>query len=170
MVSAGSFLVLWGPHLSRLRHLGWLQCGHGLTSRPLESSLPGCLEPLLGLLGYPAGGVSALSNGILRIRYCSYPFAKRFSPWGLCSDSNSFEVVNLRLSQCGVGKAGHHSLPEEVNDGPKVVRRRIRGKTPVHEVLGKVASPPLKRRKWLFLPGPSRGYQESSHFPRVGVG
>ena len=33
------------PHLSRLRHMGWRQCGHGLTSRPLESSLPVCLEP-----------------------------------------------------------------------------------------------------------------------------
>ena len=34
-----------GPHLSRLRHLGWFQCGHGLTSGPYESSMPGCLEP-----------------------------------------------------------------------------------------------------------------------------
>ena len=65
---------------------------------------------------------------------------------------------------------GHHSLSEEVNDGPKVVRRRIRGKTPRHEVLGEVASPPPTRRKWLSLPGPSRGYQDNSHFPRVGVG
>ena len=24
---------LW-PHLSRLRHLGWLQCSHGLSCRP----------------------------------------------------------------------------------------------------------------------------------------
>ena len=40
-----------GSHLSRLRHLGWLQCGHGLSTRPLESCLPDCLDPLLGLLG-----------------------------------------------------------------------------------------------------------------------
>ena len=33
-----------GTHLSRLRYLGWLQCGHGLTSRPLESGLVGCLD------------------------------------------------------------------------------------------------------------------------------
>ena len=31
-----------GPHLSRLRHLGWLQCGHRLSCRPYESSMPGC--------------------------------------------------------------------------------------------------------------------------------
>ena len=45
-----------GPHLCRLHHLAWLQCSHGLSCRPLESSLPGCLGPLLDLLGYPAGG------------------------------------------------------------------------------------------------------------------
>ena len=27
-----------GPHMSRLRHLVWNQCSHGLTSRPLESN------------------------------------------------------------------------------------------------------------------------------------
>ena len=31
-----------GPHLSRLRHQGWLQCGHGLSCRPYESSMPCC--------------------------------------------------------------------------------------------------------------------------------
>ena len=41
-----------GPHLSRLRHLGWLQCSHGLSCRLYESSMPDCLEPILGLLGY----------------------------------------------------------------------------------------------------------------------
>ena len=159
-----------GPHLSRLGHLGWLQCGHGLTCRPLESSLPGCLEPLLYLLGYPAGAVGALSNGFLRIRYCTHPFARRLPTWGIGNNSISFEVIHARIGHCGVGDVGHHSLPEEVNDGPKVVRRRIRGVTPVHEVVGREASPPPKRRKWLSLPGPLRGFQESSYFPRVGVG
>ena len=28
-----------GGHMSRLRHLGWLQCSHGLTSRPLDGVL-----------------------------------------------------------------------------------------------------------------------------------
>ena len=64
-----------GPHLSRLRHLGWLQCGHGLSCRPYESSMPDCLEPLLSLLGYPANAIGALSNGVFRIRYRSNPFA-----------------------------------------------------------------------------------------------
>ena len=66
-----------GPHLSRLRHLGWLQCGHGLSC----TSMPGCLEPLLSLLGYPTNAIGALSNGVLCIWYCANPFATRF-PYG----------------------------------------------------------------------------------------
>ena len=77
--------------------------------------------------------------------------------------------VSPRLFPQGAG-LGHHSRPEEVNDGPKVVRRRLRHKTPGHLVVGRGSSPPPKRRKWLSLPGPSRGYQESSYFPRVGEG
>ena len=34
----GRFLLSrLGSHLSSLRHLGWNQCSHGLTSRPLET-------------------------------------------------------------------------------------------------------------------------------------
>ena len=55
-----------GPHLSRLRHFGWLQCGHGLTCRPMESSMPDCVGAVLGLLGYPAGSVANLANGNLK--------------------------------------------------------------------------------------------------------
>ena len=35
-----------GGHMSRLRHLGWSQCSHGLTSRPLESCHHACLRAL----------------------------------------------------------------------------------------------------------------------------
>ena len=76
-----------GPHLCRLRHLGWMQCSHGLSCRPLESSLPGCLGPVLHLLGYPAGAVGALSNRLLRIRYCTQPWAKKFPPWKIGNGS-----------------------------------------------------------------------------------
>ena len=33
-----------GTHLSRLRHVGWNQCSHGLDSRPLESCHHQCLK------------------------------------------------------------------------------------------------------------------------------
>ena len=98
---------------------------------------------------------------------------KDFSPWALGDASDVLEVVHSVHSKFfhgGLVGEGHHSLPEEVNDKPKVVRRRLRGKTPILNLVGREASPPPKQRKWLILPGPSRGSQENSHFPRVGVG
>ena len=40
-----------GSHMSRLRHLGWNQCSHGLTSRPLDSCHHQCLTAVCGVLG-----------------------------------------------------------------------------------------------------------------------
>ena len=42
-----------GSHMSRLRHLGWNQCSHGLTSRPLESCHHQCLKAVCGVWEYP---------------------------------------------------------------------------------------------------------------------
>ena len=106
----------------------------------------------------------------LRIRYCTHPFARRFSPWDLGTGEGLGLLSHTLTVQCSGADEGHHSLPEEVNDRPKEVRRRLRGKTPIHQVDGREASPPPKRRKWPILPGPSRGSQEDGRFPRVGVG
>ena len=46
-----------GSHTSRLRHLGWNQCSHGLTSRPLESCHHQCLKAVC-VGGGGGGGVS----------------------------------------------------------------------------------------------------------------
>ena len=40
-----------GSHMYRLRHLGWNQCSHGLTSRPLESCHHQCLKAVCGVFG-----------------------------------------------------------------------------------------------------------------------
>ena len=40
-----------GSHMSRLRHLGWNQCSHGLTSRPSESCHHQCLKAVCGVFG-----------------------------------------------------------------------------------------------------------------------
>ena len=48
------FLVLCANH-SRLRQIGWVQSGHGLTSRPRETSDVRFLDELLFLFGYPPG-------------------------------------------------------------------------------------------------------------------
>ena len=57
-----------GPHLSRLRHLGWNQCYHGLTSRPLESCHHQCLKAVCGVLGYPEGSAAELLGGSLKLK------------------------------------------------------------------------------------------------------
>ena len=72
-----------GSHLSRLRHLGWNQCSHGLDSRPLESCHHQCLKALCGVLGYPRGSVLELLDGTLKLRHCTDLFTKRFPPWSL---------------------------------------------------------------------------------------
>ena len=40
-----------GGDMSRLRHLGWGQCSHGLTSRPLESCHRNCLHAVCVVSG-----------------------------------------------------------------------------------------------------------------------
>ena len=42
-----------GSHMSRLRHVGWNQCSHGLTSRPLESCHHQYLKASCEVLGCP---------------------------------------------------------------------------------------------------------------------
>ena len=54
-----------GSHMSRLRHLGWNQCSHGLSSRPLESCHHQCLKAVCGVLGYPEGAAAELLDAPL---------------------------------------------------------------------------------------------------------
>ena len=69
-----------GPHMSRLRHPGWSQCSHGLTSRPLESCHHQCLVAVCGVLVYPKGSASELLVGTLKLRQCTDVFTMRFPP------------------------------------------------------------------------------------------
>ena len=57
-----------GANHSRLRHIGWVQFGHGLTSRPRETSDVRFSE-LLFLFGYNPGSGCALLRGTLPLRY-----------------------------------------------------------------------------------------------------
>ena len=75
-----------GTHLSRLHHLGWNQCSHGLTSRPLESCHHRCLSAVCGILGYPKGSAAELLDGVLKLRCCTLLlFLIRFPTWSLHS-------------------------------------------------------------------------------------
>ena len=69
--------------MSRLRHLGWNQCSHGLSSRPLESCHHQCLQAICGVLGYPKGSALELLDGTLKLRHCTEVFTMRFLPWSL---------------------------------------------------------------------------------------
>ena len=76
----GFCYVLLVGNFSRLRHLGWSQCSHGLTSRSLECCHHQCLKAVCGLLEYPAGGAAELLDGSLKLRYCTTPFSSRSPP------------------------------------------------------------------------------------------
>ena len=66
-----------GSHVSRLRHLGWNQCSHGLTSTPLESSVS---SSCMWVLGYPKGSALELLDGTLKLRHCTEVFTVLFLP------------------------------------------------------------------------------------------
>ena len=81
-----------GANHCRLRHLGWEKCGHGLTSRPRETSHPGFLDSLLAVFGYPVGSGGLLLSGELPLRFCSGNFALRRPCWGL-PDSGGVQAL-----------------------------------------------------------------------------
>ena len=109
-----------GTHLSRLRHLGWNQCSHGLTSRPLESRHHRCLGAVCGLLGYPKGSAAELLDGALKLRCCATPFSNRFPTWSLPP------IGNGRVRSFGIA-TGH-----SVDEGGSIIKRvRLTRKTRV---------------------------------------
>ena len=81
-----------GANHCRLRHLGWEKCGHGLTSRPRETSHPGFLDSLLAVFCYPVGSGDLLLSGELPLRFCSGNFALRRPSWSL-PDSGGVQAL-----------------------------------------------------------------------------
>ena len=83
-VWVGSCHVSLGSHMSRLRHLGWNQRSHGLTSRPLKSCHHQCLKAVCEVFwGYPKGSALELLDGTLKLRHCTDRFHHAFSALGL---------------------------------------------------------------------------------------
>ena len=133
-----------GSHMSRLRRLGWNQCSHGLTSRPLESCHHQCLKAVCGVLTL---------------------FTMRFTPWSLpgvgnVSGKRQFVTPGQLLDESGqVGKrlwqtrktrpgASSHVIPDP---GQPTLRRWKRLRHPSSEGVGSVGEP-------------------RNLFPRLGVG
>ena len=155
-----------GTHLYRLRHLGWNQCSHGLTSRPLESCHHRCLSAVCGILGYPEGSAAELLDGVLKLRCCTTPFSNRFRTWSLPPVGNG-RVRGFDAATC-------HSVGE---GSIKVKRVRLTRKTRGH--VTPVSMPDQGHstpRRWKRLRPPSsegvgvRPACPRNLFPRLGVG
>ena len=58
-----------GASHCRLMHIGWENCGHGLTSLPRETSSVALLNELLVLFWYPANSGDALLCGVPPLRH-----------------------------------------------------------------------------------------------------
>ena len=135
-------------HTSRLRHLGWNQCSHGLTSRPLESCHHQCLKAACGVLGYPKGSASELLDGTWKLRHCTTLFTMRFpSPPpphthtrslprvgndggircnvtpGHLSDDRSNVVKRVRLTRKTRPSASSHVIPDPGHPTPRRWKR-----------------------------------------------
>ena len=128
-----SFLVGWvdscpcqvATHLSRLRHLGWNQCSHGLSWNLV---ITGALVQFCGVLGCPKGSAAELLDGSLKLRCCVTPFSNRFPTWSL------LPIGNGRI--WGLDVATNHLDGEDGNIAKRV---RLTRKTP------KIAPPFLRR-------------------------
>ena len=78
-----------GANLCRLRHTGWEKCGHGLTSRPSDTSSVHFLNELLVLRGYPPRSGAALLEETLPSRLCAVKFACEVPTWRLPTTGNA---------------------------------------------------------------------------------
>ena len=125
-----------GANHCRLRHIGWENCGHGLTSRPRESASELFLDELLGLFRYPARSGRALLNGTLPLRYCAVRFAHCIPTWRL---PVSGQVSRLVAAYPGVSGALDEDglacrVPLACRLHPVRKRFRLNRKTPAHLV------------------------------------
>ena len=155
-----------GTHLSRLRHLGWNQCSHGLTSRPLETCHHSCLSAVCGMLGYPKGSAAELLDGVLKLRCCSAPFSSRLPTWSLPS-----------VGDGRIRRLGDATGPLGSSDGSRVKRVRLTRKTrgSVQPVSIPDQGHPTSKRWKRLRPPSSEGVEGEvgvprNLFPRIGVG
>ena len=172
-----------GANHGRLRHVGWEKCCHGLTCRPRETSDEGFLSDLLGLLGYPAGSGRALLGGSLKLRYNTFPFARRKPTWRLPLGGKVSGIIG------GFGGSGLVSGAREglgsvggVFVGKGLKRVRLTKKTPCPEIY-RVSSRPIPDAGrhdpvGVGSPGPGRvvsrrvhgGSSPGSRLDREGIG
>ena len=157
-------------HYTRFLHVGWGQCGHGLSSRPRERCDLSFLTPLLDFFGYPEVAATELFNGTLKLRYSSSPFSRKFPSWPVPGLSSRTSVVGS-----GPGSSFHFPDRDPVMER-SAKRFRITGKSSAvrrpRVSFGDLPTP--KRWKRLVPQGASLpGIEEDLPpflFPRTGVG
>ena len=71
-----------GANHCRLRHIGWKKCGHGLTTRPRETSTVAFLNELL-VLSRDLSTSAALLDDVLPSRCSAARFASKVPTWRL---------------------------------------------------------------------------------------
>ena len=125
-----------GANHCRLRHIGWEKCGHGLTSRPRESSSELFLNELLSLFRYPPKSGRALFTGTLPLRYCDARFACKTPTWRLPVSGHVARLIAVHCEDAGgrgdeVSDLGVHWVR---GSGPGRKRIRLNRKTPAHLV------------------------------------
>ena len=90
-----------GANRSRLRHIDWENCGHGLTSRPRESASELFLKELLSLFRYPPKSGRALLSGTIPLRYCAARFAYSTPTWRLPVSGHVDRLIPARSDAAG---------------------------------------------------------------------
>ena len=75
-----------GGRFSRIRHLGWDQCSHGLTSGPLKTCHHQCLKAVCGLSSCPIGAAAELLDGSFKVPSLHHPVLSKISLLGTCWD------------------------------------------------------------------------------------
>ena len=155
-----------GTHLSRLRHLGWNQCSHGLTSRPLESCDHRCLCAVCGVLGYPKGSAAELLDGALKLRCCVTPFSNRFPTWSLPP------IGNCRIRGLDVATNHLDGAGGNITQRVRLTKKTQGSVTPVS--IPDQGHSTSRRWKTLRLPSSEGVGGEAGKprnlFPRLGVG
>ena len=170
-----------GANHSRLRHIGWDKCSHGLTSRPRETSSVWFLDELLILFGYPAASGADLLAFTLPLRYYSESFARKIPTWRL--PGNGSVASFLASGELVRGGAG---VCLARGSGEGVKRVRLYRKTPAHLARQGVSGVQVRPRIWKRLRDPLgsdsglpgakflRVHQEAGGhdpgFVRVGIG
>ena len=123
-----------GANHCRLRHIGWENCGHGLTSRPRESASELFLNELLSLFRCPPKSGRALLSGTLPLRYCAARFAYNTPTWRLPVSGHVERLIAAHSDAAGdrgvevIGLAVHRVS----GSGPVRKRFRLNRKTLAH--------------------------------------